>query len=48
MKPAQQTSKEATRAYMQGRQAAKTPPPDRDEIRRQLGWPMQTKRDCAR
>lgn len=33
-------TKEQTRAYLQSRQRATTPPPSLDEIRRQLGWPM--------
>lgn len=34
------TSKEQVRAYMERRQGECKPPPDRDEIRRQLGMGM--------
>jgi hypothetical protein len=40
MDPTAKPTKEAVREYMERRQAAHTPPPSRDEIRRQLGWDL--------
>lgn len=37
-----QPTKEQTRAYLQERQRANTPPPSIEEIRRQLGWGLVT------
>jgi hypothetical protein len=39
MDPSKPT-KEQVREYMERRQAEHTPPPSRDEIRRQLGWDL--------
>lgn len=41
-------SKELARAYMQQRLKAKTPPPSREEIRRQLGWPLSQQQQGTR
>ena len=42
-------SKQAVRDYMNARAKAKTPPPDLNEIRRQMGWSMLVKApDCPR
>ena len=38
MQPIPQPSKEQVRAYMMQRSQARLPLPDREEIRRQLGW----------
>jgi hypothetical protein len=40
MDPTCKPTKEQVREYMERRQAAHTPPPSRDEIRRQLGWDL--------
>ncbi|WP_157778786.1 hypothetical protein [Massilia violaceinigra] len=40
--------KEVIRQWMQQRQAAPAPVPTRDEIRRQLGFPMLNSAACAR
>jgi hypothetical protein len=45
----QQPSKQAVRDFLSGRVKSKTPPPDIEEIRRQLGWPLMGKiPDCQR
>lgn len=41
MQPIPQPSKEQVRAYMMRRCQARLPLPDREEIRRQLGWEWQ-------
>jgi hypothetical protein len=38
--PVQRPTKEQVRFYTEQRRAANTPPPEPDEIRRQLGWAM--------
>jgi hypothetical protein len=40
MDPTAKPTKEQVREYMERRQVAHTPPPSRDEIRRQLGWDL--------
>lgn len=35
-----QPTKEQVRAYMARRQSARRPPPEMNEIRRQLGWDL--------
>jgi hypothetical protein len=40
MDPTSKPTKQQVREYMERRQAAHTPPPSRDEIRRQLGWDL--------
>ncbi|SHH18317.1 hypothetical protein SAMN05428948_3192 [Massilia sp. CF038] len=37
-----QPTKEQVRAYMLAREVARRPPPPPEEIRRQLGWRMET------
>lgn len=44
MKPTPQQ----VRDWLKSRTVAKTPPPTPEEIRRQLGWFVDTKRECAR
>lgn len=36
----QKPSKEDVRSYMERRRIENRPPPDQDEIRRQLGWDL--------
>ena len=36
-------TKEQLRAYLQTRHESKTPPPSPEEVRRQLGWNLQSK-----
>jgi len=38
----QQPTKEQVRAYMLAREAARHPPPAPEEIRRQLGWRLES------
>jgi len=40
MEQARQPSKEAVRHWLQARQEARRPPPDPQQIRRELGWEM--------
>jgi hypothetical protein len=40
MDPTAKPTKQQVREYMERRQAEHTPPPSRDEIRRQLGWDL--------
>ncbi|MFZ3286600.1 MAG: hypothetical protein WA191_07090 [Telluria sp.] len=51
MQPVAKPSKEIVREWLQKQVAAKVPPPDGDEIRRQLGFPMlpnNKSAECAR
>jgi hypothetical protein len=40
MDPTSKPTKEQVREFMERRAVAHTPPPSRDEIRRQLGWDL--------